>query len=177
MTFTPSAGLGDFKSILVANPALSQEEIEIIDDPLDIPKPGSLGIIAVNLSASTISPALKIDKCLKMDGERHVNFKAWSTVDELAPSINRKLVFSNDSKADMVFNLNTQGPFEVTKTKSNTGAKHPLAGQSTPSKVVKKKVETMFCLQPQKIVEVTVRFRAPKPASIDEWPMVIYQQR
>lgn len=128
VTFQPSHGLGDFKSILVANPQLSQEEIEIIDDPADLPKPGSLGIIAVNLAATTIAPCLKIDKSLKMDNERHINFKVWSTNDEYAPSHTRKLIFSNDSKADMIFNLNATGPFEIASTKTNTGAKHPLAG-------------------------------------------------
>lgn len=51
VTFSPSHGLGDFKSILVANPQLAQEEIEIIDDPSELPKAGSLGIIAVNVQA------------------------------------------------------------------------------------------------------------------------------
>lgn len=46
----------------------------------------------------------------------------------------------------MVFNLSTTGAFEIVNTRSNTGTKHPLAGQQTPSKVVKRKVETMFCL-------------------------------
>lgn len=108
-----------------------------------------------------------------MDNERHINFKVWSTVDEYAPPHTRKLIFSNDSKADMIFNLNTTGPFEIANTKTNTGAKHPLAGQNTPTKVVKKKVETMFCLQPQKIVDVSVRFKAPKASNTEEWPMIM----
>jgi len=65
-----------------------------------------------------------------------------------------------------VFNLNINGPFEIVKTKTNSGAQHPLSNQSTiksaeetkkdkeeakvatnkKSKVVKQKVETMFCL-------------------------------
>lgn len=71
----------------------------------------------------------------------------------------------------MVFNLTTSGPFEIVGTKSNTGSKHPLAGTSTQA--VKKKVETMFCLQPLKIVEVQVKFKAPKPAQTEEWPMIM----
>jgi hypothetical protein len=139
-----------------------------------MPKPGSLGIIAVNLSANTIAPYLKIDKSIKMDGERHIGMKVWSTNDHNAPNHTKKLIFSNDSKADMVFNLNTTGPFEIVGSKSNTGAKHPLAGQSTPTKVInKKKVETMFCLQPLKIVEVSVKFKTPKPSNTEEWPMII----
>jgi hypothetical protein len=72
--------------------------------------------------------------------------KIWSQQDQTAPSNQRNLVLTNDSKADMVFNLSTTGAFDIVNTKSNTGAKHPLAGQQTPSKVLKKKVETMFCL-------------------------------
>lgn len=77
----------------------------------------------------------------------------------------------------MVFNLSTTGAFEIINTRSNTGSKHPLAGQTTPSKVVKKKVETMFCLQPLKIVEVTIQLKAPKAAQTDEWPMKILNER
>jgi len=75
----------------------------------------------------------------------------------------------------MVFNLTTSGPFEIVGTLSNTGSKHPLAGSSTQA--VKKKVETMFCLQPLKIVEVQVKFKAPKPAANEDWPMVMCNER
>lgn len=87
------------------------------------------------------------------------------------------LTFTNESKADLTFNLNINGPFEIVKTKTNSGAVHPLSGKNTESeanlaktgndttksknKIVKKKVETMFCLQPLKIVEVHVKFLAP----------------
>ena len=60
---------------------------------------------------------------------------------------------------------------------SNTGSKHPLAGQSTPNKVVQKKAETMFCLQPLKIVEIGIKFKAPKPAATEEWPMIMTSDR
>lgn len=80
--------------------------------------------------------------------------KKWSVVDDDAPSVIQKLTFSNDTKADMTFNFGVSGPFEIVKSKSNTGAKHPLSTQGTQSKVVKQKVETMFCLQPLKIVEL-----------------------
>jgi hypothetical protein len=128
VTFNPNYGLGKFKSIVIASPQLAEEEIELIDNPDDLPKAGTLGIIAVNLSSQTIAPYLKIDKSVKMDGERHINMKVWSTNDSYAPSNISKLIFSNDSKADMVFNFNTQGPFEIVTSESNTGAKHPLAG-------------------------------------------------
>jgi len=75
----------------------------------------------------------------------------------------------------MVFNLTTSGPFEIVGSKSNTGSKHPLAGSSTQS--LKKKVETLFCLQPLKIVEVQVKFKAPKPSATDEWPLVMCNDR
>lgn len=158
-------------SILLATPQLSQDEIEMIKDPSDLPKPGSLGIISLNLSAITITPYLKIDKTVQLDGQRHIKFNVWSQQAPEAPSHTRNLTFSNDTKADMVFNLTTSGLFEIVGTKTNTGAKHPLAAQ--PSQSISKKAETMFCLQPLKIVEVQVQFKAPKPSQGDEWPMVI----
>ena len=131
----------------------------------------------MNLNANTISPQLSLDKSVKMDGGKHINMKKWSVVDDDAPSIVQKLTFSNDTKADMTFNFGVSGPFEIVKSKSNTGAKHPLATQGTQSKVVKQKVETMFCLQPLKIVELHVKFIAPKPSDLDEWPMIMKNER
>ena len=95
----------------------------------------------------------------------------------MAPLNQRNLVLTNESKADMVFNLTTTGAFEIVNTRSNTGAKHPLAGQQTSSKVMKKKVETMFCLQPLKLVEFNIQLKAPKPSQIEEWPMKILDER
>lgn len=77
----------------------------------------------------------------------------------------------------MVFNLSLNGPFEIVKTKSNTGAKHPMASSVTPSKHVKPKVETMFALQPLKIVEVHVKFLTPQATNTEEWPMTIKNER
>lgn len=84
----------------------------------------------------------------------------------------------------MTFNLNINGPFELVRTKTNSGATHPLSGQQQAtqpggkaSKVVKPKVETMFCLQPLKIVEVHVKFLAPAAADRAEWPMTILNER
>jgi len=39
--------------------------------------------------------------------------KIWSQPDKFAPSNQRNLVLTNDSKADMVFNLSTTGSFEI----------------------------------------------------------------
>jgi hypothetical protein len=64
-----------------------------------------------------------------------MNFKYWSIPNEPeAPSAIQKIIYTNDTKADLTFNLNIQGPFEIVKTKSNTGATHPLAAQTTTSK-------------------------------------------
>ena len=56
--------------------------------------------------------------------------KKWAVADEDAPNVIQKLTFSNDTKADMTFNFQTSGPFEIIKSKSNTGAKHPLATEA-----------------------------------------------
>lgn len=104
-----------------------------------------------------------------------------------APKKISKLCFTNESKADLTFNLNISGPFEIVRTKTNSGAVHPLAGQQADAdgkpvakkgnKVVAKKVETMFCLQPLKIVEVHVKFLAPSHNDHAEWPMTILNER
>jgi hypothetical protein len=143
-----------------------------------------LGIISLKLDANTIDPLLSIDRKHKMDGHNHMTLRYWSLQTEDAPKKIQKLTFTNDSKADLIFNLNMNGPFEIVKTKTNSGAVHPLANQKTKedtpnedtkasmkkSKIVKAKVETMFRLQPLKIVEVHVKFLAPPVMDTSEWP-------
>ena len=82
VTFDPSKGTGHFKSIILASPELSQDEIEIqqATNPggLDLSKKGSLGIISLFLDATTIDPKLSIDRKCKMDDQNHVCFRYWS---------------------------------------------------------------------------------------------------
>ena len=112
VTFDPSAGTGSFESIMMASPEVSAEEIEIAEDPEDLPKKGTLGIISLGLNASTITPRLSLDKTDRMDGHKHIKMRYWAVPeDQHAPSKIQKLTFSNDSKADMIFNLNVSGPF------------------------------------------------------------------
>jgi hypothetical protein len=114
----------------LATPELSHEELEVADDGDEFLRKGALGIISLNLQAMTIVPQLKVDKKTRTDGENHMNFKFWSVPgEEGAPNATQKLIYTNDSKADLTFNLTVNGPFEIVKTKSNTGAKHPLATQ------------------------------------------------
>ena len=78
----------------------------------------------------------------------------------------------------MTLNFGVNGPFQIVKSKSNTGAKHPLAvSDATTAKQIKKQVETMFCLQPLKIVELHVKMTVPKPGQLDEWPAIIRNDR
>ena len=137
VTFYPNKGVGDFKSIMLASPELSREELEVADDGDEFAKKGSLGIISLNLSAAAIQPILSIDKKHKMDGDTHLTYKFWSVgtnVDPDAPSNTKKIIYTNDTKADLTFNLNVSEGFEIVKTKSNTGAKHPLSTQTPPTK-------------------------------------------
>lgn len=58
--------------------------------------------------------------------------KYWSVPNEEgAPKKIQKLTFTNDSKADLTFNLNINGPFEIVRTKTNSGAVHPMSGQQS----------------------------------------------
>lgn len=43
--------------------------------------------------------------------------------------------------------------------------------------LVGNKVETLFCLQPLKIIEIDIKFKAPSPNNGDEWPMIIRNER
>lgn len=145
VTFDPTKGVsGKYRSIVMASPELTAEEIEVAMGPqssneklgssqagsnVDLTKKGSLGIIALNLEALTIDPVLSIDRKVKMDGKNHLRLKYWSVPNEPeAPKKIQKLTFTNESKADLTFNLNINGPFDIVRTKTNSGAVHPLAG-------------------------------------------------
>jgi len=92
-----------------------------------LPKKGSLGTIALMLNANTIAPTLSIDKSDRLDGGKQVKIKKWAIASDDAPNVIKKLTFSNDTKADLTFNFGVSGPFEIVKSKTNSGAKHPLA--------------------------------------------------
>ena len=65
-----------------------------------------------------------------MDMQNHLRFKYWSVPNEAgAPKKIQKIIFTNESKADLTFNMNINGPFEIVRTKTNTGARHPLSVQ------------------------------------------------
>ena len=195
VTFDPMKGAGHFRSIVLAAPELTQTEVEVhtlVEGQApkeELTKKGSLGIISLNLEADTIEPQLSIDRKRKMDGQNHVRIKYWSVQGEGAPKKVQKLTFTNNSKADLTFNLNVNGPFQIVKTKTNSGASHPLSGkteendqslvetQKSGSKVIQPKVETMFCLQPLKIVDVHVKFLVPTASDNSEWPMTIMNER
>lgn len=128
VTFYSNKGVGEFNSLILATPRLTEDELLIADDKDEFSKKGSLGVISLNLHAVTIDTHLSIDKKTRVDGDNHVLFKCWSVPNEDgAPSNIKKLTYYNETKADLTFNLNVTGPFEIVKTKSNTGATHPLS--------------------------------------------------
>lgn len=92
-------------------------------------KKGALGIISFKVVAESIDPILTIDKKARTDGEYHLNYRYWSYRGDVdTPSAIQKLTYTNNTKADLIFNLVTDGPFfDIVKTKSNTNAKHPNA--------------------------------------------------
>lgn len=49
LTFQSNKGVGDFKSILMATPELSRDELELAEEGDEFLKKGALGIISLNL--------------------------------------------------------------------------------------------------------------------------------
>jgi hypothetical protein len=128
----PGKGTGKFRTIVLATPELTQDELAIADDAKEFSKKGSLGLVAFNLFSESIDPVLSIDKRTRVDNLNHVLFKYWSYRGcEEAPSGIQRVVYTNDTKSDLLFNLVTDGPFEIVKTKTNTNAKHPNAPNLT----------------------------------------------
>ena len=129
VTFSPNMegkGPGLYRSIVMATPSLTQEELQIAEDAEEFKEKGSLGIVSFKLFADCIVPALTLDKKARIDGLYHLNFKQWSFKDDPeAPDPIQKVTYTNQSKADLFFNLMVDGPFQIVKTKTNTNAKHP----------------------------------------------------
>ena len=110
----------------MATPSLTEEELQIAEDAEEFRPKGSLGIVSFKILAESITPLLTVDKKARIDGQNHLNFRYWSFKgDQDAPNAVQKFTYTNNSKADLVFNLTTEGPFQIVKTKTNTNAKHP----------------------------------------------------
>ena len=126
VTFYPNKqgkGTGKFRSLVLASPELTQDELAIADDAQEFSKKGSLGLVAFNLYSESIEPVLSIDKRTRVDNLNHILFKYWSYRGcEEAPSAIQRVVYINETKSDLLFNLITDGPFEIVKTKTNTNA-------------------------------------------------------
>lgn len=87
VTFFSNKGEGEFKSVILASPELTKDELQIAEDGDEFSRKGALGIISLNLYAMTLKPRLTIDKKSRYDGENHLNFKYWSVpTDTDAPS-------------------------------------------------------------------------------------------
>jgi len=132
----------------------------------------SLGIVALNLFAKTIEPVLSIDMKRKLDSEHYFNFYQWPMNHEEEPSAIEKISLVNETKANLIFNLLTEGPFKIVATKTNSGSVHPLTASKPSSRGVRSKAETMFSLQPDKLVQMKIEFSPPDPNNINEWPVV-----
>lgn len=108
-------------------------------------------------------------------------FKYWSYRGcEEAPSSIQRVIYINETKSDLVFNLITDGPFEIIKTKTNTNAKHPNAPElaimqslNGIKKTALPPAQTYFCLQPLKILEISIKYKAPSSLNTTDWPMII----
>ena len=108
----------------------------------------------------------------KLDGEYYFNFYQWPMDHEDEPSPVEKICLTNETKANIIFNISTEGPFKIIDTKTNSGSVHPLAPAFPSSKGIKTKAETMFSLQPDKIVQMKIKFFPPEPTNYMEWPLV-----
>lgn len=137
-----------------------------------------LGFVALYATGSTLQPKLSVDKHVTSGGEQVVKFKSWSLQHDSAPKLVRKITLTNNTLAELQFNLSVEGPFRLVKTKTNAAEK--LAKEKLPprpnsglGRVGTKgpPPETMFLLQPATIVEAHVALLPPKVSSLEEWPM------
>lgn len=150
----------------------SEEESRSEYDPAKDVSKRPLGIVALKLFATTIEPVLTVDMKKKLDGEYYFNFYQWPMDHEDEPSPVEKICLTNETKANIICNISTEGPFKIIDTKTNSGSVHPLAPAFPSSKGIKARAETMFSLQPDKIVQMKVKFFPPDPNNLMEWPLV-----
>lgn len=157
VAFSSDRPAGKCQSLLVAHPTLARE------DP-DSASPRNLGALYLTLRGEALRPHLTIDKKCRMDGKAHVQFDIWSSNTTDAPSLSRKINFTNDLGGDIAVTLETKGDFAITGTATNSGT-HPLAKGG-------EKVQTLFSLRPGSFLEVRCRADKGRPSEVDRWPLV-----
>jgi hypothetical protein len=113
--------------VILAHPHIAEQEIDSEDDEMKEAVKRPLGIVSVKLTGETVEPRLVTDKKERLDEETQFVFNHWSVEDIESPDTTQKLVLKNETKANLMFNVSTEGPFELVASKTNSGAKHPLA--------------------------------------------------
>ena len=175
INFQTIGNLGGYDSVILAHPVIIPSSD---DESGGVVSEQNLGEISLCLHAELVQPVITFDKKLRKTGRHLTKFEARSFVDE-APNLIKKIMMTNETAADLTFNISISGGFQIVSTKSN-GTPHPLVKSemaSSKSKKVSKikgkgAVVTMFQLAPLKIVECMVKYNRPDPLDGIKWPLL-----
>lgn len=173
ITFDTSHSLGRSNSVILAHPHLAHNESKENTGP-------NLGVICLSLRGETLEPHLTVDKKKRKDNNSYQQFEVWPVNLEDAASLTKKISLTNETFADLIFNMSLTGSFELVETITNAPV-HPLAKSSSSSKyllmfslgVKKPGVVTLFNLLPGSFVDAMCKMIKPNPNNLDEWPIVL----
>eukprot|EP00743_Colponemidia_sp_Colp-15_P003146 GILK01003399.1.p1 GENE.GILK01003399.1~~GILK01003399.1.p1 ORF type:complete len:1158 (+),score=156.82 GILK01003399.1:52-3474(+) len=128
--------------------------------------------IKVDLHASSVVPALRIDKKVHYDGKQYMKFDLWPVDRDKVPDAPiplKSLSLYNDSSTALTFAVDLEGPFSLIALATNSTAKQlPNKKSSTWNATALQSLATPtkdYTLQPREELLVSIRFE-PRTSDI-----------
>eukprot|EP00742_Colponemidia_sp_Colp-10_P004652 GILJ01004963.1.p1 GENE.GILJ01004963.1~~GILJ01004963.1.p1 ORF type:complete len:1158 (+),score=96.75 GILJ01004963.1:112-3474(+) len=128
--------------------------------------------IKVDLHASSVVPALRIDKKVHYDGKQYMKFDLWPLDRDKVPDAPipvKSLSLYNDSSTALTFAVDVEGPFALIALATNSTAKQlPNKKSSTWNATALQSLATPtkdYTLQPREELLVSIRFE-PRTSEI-----------
>jgi hypothetical protein len=112
-----------------------------------------------------------MDKKKRKDTCSYLQFMAWPVAMDDAPPLTKKISLTNETTADLVFNIATEGPFDIVGTTTNAPA-HPLSKNATID-TKKTNIATMFNLPPGSFLDILCKLAKPDANNLQFWPQVL----
>ena len=85
--------------------------------------------LKLNLQSRTVSPKLRVDKRLGVNGRHGLHFKVWSTSPSDDIKYTREITLTNTMNTNLIFTLNVTKPFSIVSIISEA-ITHPLSKRS-----------------------------------------------
>lgn len=163
---------GDYDGVLVGRPQIikgpsGMTEEEYKEEETIKTDDKNIGMVVLYLHAQAIAPRLFLDKSSTGDGKQKIKFEKWALVD--CAKEKRSFILQNKNKAGLQFGIRIEGPFQLTKSFTNSTERH-LLGMTRTNSSLKGEAEKFFNLVPSSYVQLDMKFLANVKDQAD-WPL------